>query len=167
VLFREALEHARGLAALHAGDADQALTLLGESLRLVRSTGDYEAMAGILEGVAVAAAARSARRLGDDIFCCRRDSRPCAVPGESGPRGARDRRRARLMVRQVDRRMGDKGDAVLRALRPGPRCGDGVARDRAGSASRNGKRERAHRGAEDRAQISLTSKLSGFTKVLD
>jgi non-specific serine/threonine protein kinase len=75
--FREALEHSReigyrlgeatalhrlGLAALYAGDADEALTLLGDSLRLVRSTGDYEAMAGIVEGVAVAVAARSSRR---------------------------------------------------------------------------------------------------------
>jgi predicted ATPase/transcriptional regulator with XRE-family HTH domain len=75
--FHEALEHAReigyrlgeatalhrlGLAALHAGEVDQALTLLGESLRLVRETGDYEAMAGILDGVAMAAAADSAER---------------------------------------------------------------------------------------------------------
>ena len=75
--FREALEHSReigyrlgeatalhrlGLAALYAGDADEALTLLSDSLRLVRSTGDYEAMAGILEGIAVAAATGSSRR---------------------------------------------------------------------------------------------------------
>jgi tetratricopeptide (TPR) repeat protein len=80
--FREALEHAReigyrlgeaialhrlGLAALHAGDDDKALTLLGDSVRLVRSTGDNEAMAGILEGVAVAAAAGASRRAGQLI----------------------------------------------------------------------------------------------------
>jgi predicted ATPase/transcriptional regulator with XRE-family HTH domain len=75
--FREALDHAReigyrlgeatalhrlGRAALDAGDADQALMLLGHSLRLVKSTGDDEAIVGILDGVASAAAARSARR---------------------------------------------------------------------------------------------------------
>jgi len=74
-LFAEALKHAReigyrlgestalhrlGLAALEAGDADQALTLLGDSLRLVRSTGDYEVIVAILDGVASAATARSA-----------------------------------------------------------------------------------------------------------
>jgi non-specific serine/threonine protein kinase len=78
-LFGEALEHAReigyrlgeatalhrlGRAVLDAGDAEQALVLLGHSLRLVRSTGDYEAMAGILDAVASAAAARSAQRTG-------------------------------------------------------------------------------------------------------
>jgi tetratricopeptide (TPR) repeat protein len=75
--FRDALEHSReigyrlgeatalyrlGLAVLHTGDADQALSLLGDSLRLVRATGDFEAMAGILDGVAIAAATRSAER---------------------------------------------------------------------------------------------------------
>ena len=64
-LFGEALAHAReigytlgeaaalrrlGLAALDAGDAKQALMLLGESLRIVRSTGDFEEMAGVLDG---------------------------------------------------------------------------------------------------------------------
>jgi predicted ATPase len=77
--FREALEHSReigyrlgeatalhrlGRAALDAGDAGEALLLLGHSLRLVRSTGDDEVMAGILDGVASAAAARSDQRAG-------------------------------------------------------------------------------------------------------
>jgi predicted ATPase/transcriptional regulator with XRE-family HTH domain len=76
-LFREALEHSReigyrlgeatalhrlGRAALDTGDADEALMLFGHSLRLVRSTGDDESIAGILDGVASAAAARSERR---------------------------------------------------------------------------------------------------------
>jgi hypothetical protein len=76
-LFHEALEHAReigyrlgeatalhrlGRAALDAGDADQALMLLGDSLLLVRATGDDEALVGILDGVASAAAARSVQR---------------------------------------------------------------------------------------------------------
>ena len=39
--------------------------LLGHSLRLVRSTGDDEAIAGILDGVASAAAARADRRAGE------------------------------------------------------------------------------------------------------
>ena len=53
--------HRLGRAALDAGDAGEAL-LLGHSLRLVRSTGDDEVMAGILDGVASAAAARSDQR---------------------------------------------------------------------------------------------------------
>ncbi len=76
-LFGEALEHSReigyrlgetaalhrlGLAALEAGDAARALALLGDSLRIVGLTGDHEEMAGILDGVARAAASRSPDR---------------------------------------------------------------------------------------------------------
>ena len=73
-LFHEALEHSReigyrlgeaialhrlGLAALDEGDTSQALTLLGDGLRLVRSTGEQDAMAGILDGLARVVAPRS------------------------------------------------------------------------------------------------------------
>jgi hypothetical protein len=76
-LFHESLEHSRqigyrlgeaialyrlGLASLDAGDAAGALARLGESLRLVTTTEDLEAMAGILEGVAITATAGSPER---------------------------------------------------------------------------------------------------------
>ena len=77
VLFDEALAHAReigyrvgeaaalrrlGLAALDRGDAAQALLLLGESLRIVRSTGDVEEMAGVLDGIVRVVASTSRER---------------------------------------------------------------------------------------------------------
>jgi tetratricopeptide (TPR) repeat protein len=77
VLFDEALAHAReigyrvgeaaalrrlGLAALDRGDAAQALLLLGESLRIVRSTGDVEEMAGVLDGIVRVVASTSPER---------------------------------------------------------------------------------------------------------
>jgi predicted ATPase/transcriptional regulator with XRE-family HTH domain len=81
-LFHESLEHSLqigyrlgeaialyrlGLAALDAGDAAGALARLGESLRLVTATEDLEALAGILEGVAIAATAGSPERAAETI----------------------------------------------------------------------------------------------------
>jgi predicted ATPase/DNA-binding XRE family transcriptional regulator len=75
--FHESLEHSLrigyrlgeaialyrlGIAALDAGDASGALARLGESLRQVTATEDLEALAGILEGVAIAATAGSPER---------------------------------------------------------------------------------------------------------
>jgi predicted ATPase/DNA-binding XRE family transcriptional regulator len=75
--FEEALAHARGigyrlgeamalyrlgLAAHEGGDAARALALLGSGLDQVRATGDSEAIAGILDGVAIVTAARDAHR---------------------------------------------------------------------------------------------------------
>jgi len=51
-----------GLAALDTGDATQALLLLGESLRIVRSTGDVEEMAGVLDGIVRVVASTSPER---------------------------------------------------------------------------------------------------------
>jgi predicted ATPase/transcriptional regulator with XRE-family HTH domain len=113
--FGEALEHAReigyrlgeatalyrlGLAALDAGETNQALALLGESLRLVRATGDYEAMAGILDGVASAAAVGSAERAAQ-LFGAVTALRaaigaPCPPADEDGYRHALGRARATL-----------------------------------------------------------------------
>jgi hypothetical protein len=76
-LFGEALAHARKIGykvgeaaalrrlastALDSGDAPQALRLLGESLRIVRATGDVEELAGVLDGMARVAALRSPER---------------------------------------------------------------------------------------------------------
>jgi predicted ATPase/transcriptional regulator with XRE-family HTH domain len=53
--------HRLGLAAHDEGNDGQAVSLLGDSLRLVGTTGDYEAIAGILEGMARVLASRSGR----------------------------------------------------------------------------------------------------------
>jgi tetratricopeptide (TPR) repeat protein len=132
-LFHEALEHAReigyrlgeatalhrlGRAALDAGDADQALMLLGHSLRLVRSTGDDEAIAGILDGVASAAAARADRRAGE-LF-----GAVAALRAAHGaPRPPADEDGYRRAVTLVRTTLGDEAFAAAetagRALAPG------------------------------------------------
>jgi predicted ATPase/DNA-binding XRE family transcriptional regulator len=111
--FDEALAHAReigykigeatalhrlGLAALDAGQAEQALSLLGESLRIVQSTGDFQEMAGILEGLAAVAASaapeRAARLVG--MSAVLRESR--GVPRPPAEQAAHERTVAAITI---------------------------------------------------------------------
>ena len=89
--------------------------LLGHSLRLVRSTGDDEAIAGILDGVASAAAARADRRAGE-LF----GAVAALREAHGAPRPPADEDGYRRAVTLVRTTLGDDAFAAAETL--GVRC---------------------------------------------